>query len=584
MIRNSEASTATTSTVQGHFARAIRPAATVCDCGLGSCSSASGCGLQRNAQYGSREVQQAITIFKAEHPSTTDINAAFIEAIQQRSLSQAVENHMATAYRHYAGASPSLETSILCDPAKCEGSCTHASHGDPVPIQSHEVMVELFSEYYPERTWQLLFQPPTTTYDQTIAIIGAGPAGLQAAYEMRKRGYNVTVYEKDDGPGGLMRYGIPAEKDVVKYAERFATRLAKMGVIFQYNITATKTMLEAANYNLVMLATGVVQDPRWLPLNVTLTAEAHPAPFQEATERGLVPDGTSSITLSLEEAVTHGLVSGITQAMDLLTCLNEEALQAVGKRTTIDHATPDFGDDPIVVVGSGDTGTDILSSIIKMRPNKSTGPVTVLKRDIALDPDEATAGTQYHSSRGERDDATRRTKINTLGAQEATLCHIAELRFDENGALTGAMVQHSTLQNPETADCTRSHRKTEPLGEPVFMEVKQLLLALGYRGPRCSLLNEYGLINGDNNLTHVTNHCTIKEGVVVIGDADPTPIKHSNGHDWTVVDAKASANQAAQKAEAYLASQRESGTAVKSWRAFATGTAVRAGAAQQDFV
>ena len=98
-------------------------------------------------------------------------------------------------------------TGLLC-PAPCEGSCVLGINNDPVTIKSIELAIvdRAFDE-----GWIVPEPPPTRTWKK-VAVIGSGPAGLAAAAQLNRAGHSVTVFEKSDRIGGLLRYGIPEFK------------------------------------------------------------------------------------------------------------------------------------------------------------------------------------------------------------------------------------------------------------------------------------------------------------------------------------------------------------------------------------
>ncbi len=104
-------------------------------------------------------------------------------------------------------------TSRVC-PALCEAACTCNLNGEPVSTKENERAI--IETAYAEG-W-VVPQPPKVRTGKTIAVIGSGPSGLAAAQQLNRRGHNVTVFERSDRIGGLLRYGIPnmkLEKSVI---------------------------------------------------------------------------------------------------------------------------------------------------------------------------------------------------------------------------------------------------------------------------------------------------------------------------------------------------------------------------------
>ncbi len=106
-------------------------------------------------------------------------------------------------------------TGRLC-PAPCEGSCVLGINQDPVTIK--QVEVEIIDNAFDEG-WVVPL-PPDKLTGKTVAVIGSGPAGLAAAQQLTRAGHTVTVFERDDRIGGLLRYGIPEFKMEKRHIDR----------------------------------------------------------------------------------------------------------------------------------------------------------------------------------------------------------------------------------------------------------------------------------------------------------------------------------------------------------------------------
>jgi glutamate synthase (NADPH) small chain len=121
-------------------------------------------------------------------------------------------------------------TGTLC-PAPCEGSCVLAINDDPVTIRAIELAIA-------ERAWQIgkaVPLPPKVETDKKVAIVGSGPAGLACAQQLRRAGHGVTVFERDDRIGGLLRYGIPEFKMEKKVLDQRLGQLRAEGIVFRPN-------------------------------------------------------------------------------------------------------------------------------------------------------------------------------------------------------------------------------------------------------------------------------------------------------------------------------------------------------------
>ena len=122
-------------------------------------------------------------------------------------------------------------TGRLC-PAPCESACVVAISTDPVSIERTEYEII-------ERGWQeglVEAEPAHIRWGMSVGVIGSGPAGLAAAQQLSRAGYDVTVYERDDAIGGLLRFGIPEfkmEKDVL---DRRLAQMSAEGVVFETGV------------------------------------------------------------------------------------------------------------------------------------------------------------------------------------------------------------------------------------------------------------------------------------------------------------------------------------------------------------
>jgi glutamate synthase (NADH) small subunit (EC 1.4.1.14) len=209
-------------------------------------------------------------------------------------------------------------TSRIC-PAPCEASCTCAIHGDPVTIKENEFAISV----YAYETSLMRPQPPSQRLDKKIAIIGSGPAGLSAADELNKRGYFVTVIERDDRVGGLLMYGIPnmkLEKEVI--LKRVAI-MEKEGIVFKTNENITTKEQVAKlheEYDAIVLACG------------------------SRKARDMKVNGRNA--------------KGIYMAMEYLTQTTKSLLDNTPLQI-------DVKDKNVIVIGGGDTGNDCVGTAIR---------------------------------------------------------------------------------------------------------------------------------------------------------------------------------------------------------------------------
>jgi glutamate synthase (NADPH) small chain len=209
-------------------------------------------------------------------------------------------------------------TGKLC-PAPCEGACVLGINEDPVTIKSIEASII-------DRAWDegwVVPSPPVTRTWKKVAVVGSGPAGLAAADQLNRAGHSVTVFEKSDRIGGLLRYGIPEFKMEKRFLDRRLALMEAEGVMFRPGVHVGVDVRAArlrADFDAVVLAGGAGQ-PRDLPV-----------PGRE--------------------------LRGIHFAMEYLTLQN---------RRNEGDAIPESAfitarDKHVVIIGGGDTGADCLGT------------------------------------------------------------------------------------------------------------------------------------------------------------------------------------------------------------------------------
>ena len=213
-------------------------------------------------------------------------------------------------------------TSRVC-PALCEAACTCGVHNGPVATKSNEYAV---TEKAFQEGW-VRPMPPKNRTGKTVAIVGSGPAALAAAKLLNQRGHQVTVFERHDRAGGLLRYGIPNMKLEKEVIDRRIRIMEEEGVTFSVNadvgreIPADKLKKE---YDRILLACGA-SNPRDIKV-----------PGREASGIYFAVDFLSAVTRSL-----------------LDSDLKDQAFPAVkGKR--------------VLVIGGGDTGNDCVGTSIRL--------------------------------------------------------------------------------------------------------------------------------------------------------------------------------------------------------------------------
>lgn len=154
-------------------------------------------------------------------------------------------------------------TAAIC-PAFCEQSCKGSLHDMPVQVRDMEQQIvdKAFAEGWVAPV------PAKVKTGKKVAVVGSGPAGLAAAQQLARAGHSVTVFEKDDAPGGLLRYGIPNARLEKQLIDRRLKQLDAEGVRFECGVEIGKEISAATlrrDYDAICLAVGA-SEPRDLPL------------------------------------------------------------------------------------------------------------------------------------------------------------------------------------------------------------------------------------------------------------------------------------------------------------------------------
>jgi glutamate synthase (NADPH) small chain len=388
-------------------------------------------------------------------------------------------------------------TGRLC-PAPCEGACVLGINADPVTIKNVENTII-------DRAWEEGWVEPVIALVKTgkkVAVIGSGPAGLAAAQQLTRAGHDVTVFERADRIGGLLRYGIPEFKMEKSQLDRRLGQMESEGTVFVVNANVGQQDGPSvdtlrAEYDAIILAGGATAG-RDLPI-----------PGRDLK--------------GVHYAMEYLPLSNRVQEGDLET----SPISADGKR--------------VVIIGGGDTGADCLGTAHRQ------GAVSVQQFEIMPRPPEDRAEnnpwplfpftykvTSAHEEGGERVYSVTTTEF-----------------VGENGVLT-ALRGHEVEQT--FTDGRMSFDKVE--GSEFEYPVDLVFLAMGFVGPeKHGLLEQLGVeLDPRGNVARTSTYATNIKGVFVAGDM-------GRGQSL-IVWAIAEGRSAAAAADAYLMGETSLPTAI----------------------
>ncbi len=352
-------------------------------------------------------------------------------------------------------------TGRLC-PAPCESACVLGIIDQPVSIRNIE---QFIIDKGFDNGWVTPVMPARET-GRHVAIVGSGPAGLAAAQQLRRSGHRVTVFEKADRVGGLLRYGIPEFKMEKAVLDRRLKQMEAEGVVFKPNIEIGKThtldTLQSA-FDAVCLAIGAMAG-RDLPI-----------PGRD--------------------------LNGIYFAMDYLTQQNKILAGDVFPSSEIITAAQKR----VVIIGGGDTGSDCLGTCHRQGA-KQVSQFELLGKP----PNERAKETPWPHWP---------MQLRTSHAHE-------EGGAREWGILTKRFVGAS--KKVVSLDTVRVERVAQPDGSVRFEEIPgseetvaadMVLLALGFTGPEQNSLLHGVATDSRGNVAVDANYMTNLDGVFAAGDA-----------------------------------------------------------------
>jgi len=349
-------------------------------------------------------------------------------------------------------------TGRLC-PAPCEAACVLGINEDPVTIKQVEVTII-------DRAWEegwVTPKPPSAQTGKRVAVVGSGPAGLAAAQQLTRAGHQVTVFERADRIGGLLRYGIPQFKLEKHHLDRRLAQMEAEGTSFRtgVNVGVDVTVEQLrADHDAVVLAGG------------STTARDLPIPGRE--------------------------LDGIHQAMEFLPWSN----RAQEGDLEVEDLPISAAGRKVVIIGGGDTGADCLGT------SHRHGAASVHQFEIMPRPAD------------ERPDANpwptwpmifRTSSAHEEGGERVFSVNTRAFLGDEHGRIRA-------LQAHEVEFVDGRFQEVE--GSEFELETDLVLLAMGFVGPeQDGLLSELGVeLTDRGNVARDDAYATSVDEVWACGD------------------------------------------------------------------
>ncbi|MFK5889876.1 MAG: glutamate synthase subunit beta [Flavobacteriaceae bacterium] len=350
-------------------------------------------------------------------------------------------------------------TGRLC-PAPCEKSCVLGIIDNPVSIENIEknIVERGFAEGW------IVPQIPQKRTGKTVAIVGSGPAGLATAQQLNRAGHSVTVFEKDDEIGGLLRYGIPNFKLEKSVIDRRVTILKAEGIQFKTNVYVGEnySVDQLKSFDAVVLCGGTVIK-RILPV----------------------------------KGADH---KDVVQAMTFLT---QQTKQLYNK--PIEGDLISAKDKHVIVIGGGDTGSDCIGT------SNRQGAKSVTNFEIMPKPPKDRSDKtpwpfyplQLKTSSSHEEGCDRNWLINTK-----------EFICDDKGKLTAL----KTVEIEWKMIPDQRPKLIEKEGSEKIWPCNLALLALGFTGPEQTLAQQLGLKVDERSNYKADNYQTNIPHIFTAGD------------------------------------------------------------------
>lgn len=356
-------------------------------------------------------------------------------------------------------------------PALCEAACTCNINGEPVSTKENEKAI-IETAY--QNGWAAPHKIPMRT-GKKIAVVGSGPSGLAAAQELNRKGHSVTVFERNDRIGGLLRYGIPNMKLDKSVIDRRMKIMEEEGVVFYTGVDVGKDKKPAQllkEFDRVVLACGA-SNPRDISV-----------PGRDAGNIFFAVDYLKSITKSL-------LDSGLK---------DNQFVNAKGKH--------------VLVIGGGDTGNDCVGTAIRLGAKS----VTQLEM-MPMPPKERTAANPWPEwPRVLKTDYGQEEAIAVFGHDPRVYqTTVTEFIKDEKGNVQKAKI---VKLEPKKDEKTGRMNMVPVEGTEKLIDAQLVLIAAGFLGSQKYVTDAFKVaVNGRTNVeTKPGEYETSVPGVFTAGD------------------------------------------------------------------